>query len=176
MRPISPRLVSSAATVTASAGTTYALIQAPIPLKAGPYVEAQLDPALSKAATAKGFDSGLTSYGLLAAGGDSGGTGVLAETLLGGAGALLVLIFVFASFLALLPLLIAGVSILTTFMLVLGLTTLLTKLTVPACGNPSSPSSPMWTGRSLPDPWLGWIFPWLMAVRMRSRVRSSISK
>ena len=48
---------------------------------------------------------------------------MLVETLLGAAGALLVLLFVFASFLALLPLLIAAVSILTTFMLVLGLTT-----------------------------------------------------
>ena len=48
---------------------------------------------------------------------------MLAETLLGAAGALLVLLFVFASFLALLPLLIAAVSILTTFLLVLGLTT-----------------------------------------------------
>ena len=53
----------------------------------------------------------------------SGGTGVLVEVLLGAAGALLVLLFVFASFLALLPLLIAAVSILTTFMLVLALTT-----------------------------------------------------
>ena len=44
---------------------------------------------------------------------------MLAETLLGAAGALLVLIFVFASFLALVPMLIAAVSILTTFLLVL---------------------------------------------------------
>jgi RND superfamily putative drug exporter len=48
---------------------------------------------------------------------------VLVETLIAAAGALLVLLFVYASFLALLPLLIAAVSILTTFMLVLGLTT-----------------------------------------------------
>ena len=48
---------------------------------------------------------------------------MLVETLLGAAGALLVLLFVFASFLAFLPLLIAAVSILTTFLLVLGLTT-----------------------------------------------------
>jgi RND superfamily putative drug exporter len=109
--------------ITADGRTTYALIQAPVPHKTGPYIAAQLDPALTKAAAAQGFDSGVTSYGLLAAGADSGGTGVLAETLLGGAGALLVLIFVFASFLALLPLLIAAVSILTTFILVLGLTT-----------------------------------------------------
>jgi putative drug exporter of the RND superfamily len=109
--------------VTNDGRSTYALIQAPVPVKVGPYIETQLDPALDQAAADHGFESGLTSYGLLATGGDSGGTGVLAETLLGAVGALLVLIFVFASFLALLPLLIAGVSILTTFILILLLTT-----------------------------------------------------
>ena len=54
--------------------------------------------------------------------GESGGPGVLAETLIGGVGALAVLVFVFASFLALLPLVIAGIAILTTFLVVLGLT------------------------------------------------------
>jgi putative drug exporter of the RND superfamily len=48
-------------------------------------------------------------------GADSQGTSVLVEALIGGAGALLVLIFVFASFLALVPLLMALVSILTCF-------------------------------------------------------------
>ncbi len=109
--------------VTDDGRTTYALIQAPVPVKFGPYVETQLDPALDKAAAAEGFDAGMTSYALLAAGGDQESSSVLVETLLGAAGALLVLLFVFASFLALLPLLIAGVSILTTFMLVLGLST-----------------------------------------------------
>ncbi len=109
--------------VTDNGRTTFALIQAPIPVAVGPYIEASLDPALAKAASAHGFTSGLTSYGLLSAGGDTAGTGVLVELLLGAAGALLVLLFVFASFLALLPLLIAAVSILTTFILVLGLTT-----------------------------------------------------
>ena len=47
---------------------------------------------------------------------------MLAETLAGAAGALLVLAFVFGSFLALVPLLIAAVAILTTFLAVLGLT------------------------------------------------------
>jgi hypothetical protein len=103
--------------------TTFALIQAPVPVEFGPYIETQLDPALDKAAAAEGFDAGMTSYALLAAGGDQESSSVLVETLLGAAGALVVLLFVFASFLALLPLLIAGVSILTTFMLVLGLTT-----------------------------------------------------
>ena len=49
-------------------------------------------------------------------------TGVLVETLVGGLGALVVLAFVFGSFLALVPLLIATVAILTTFLAVLGLT------------------------------------------------------
>jgi putative drug exporter of the RND superfamily len=109
--------------LTTDGRTTYALIQAPVAKTMGPFIEAQLDPALAKTAAAEGFHSGLTGYGLLAAGGDSGGTGVLLEVLLAGAAALLVLLFVFASFLALLPVLIAGVSILTTFMLVLVLTT-----------------------------------------------------
>ncbi|MDP9317890.1 MAG: MMPL family transporter, partial [Actinomycetota bacterium] len=103
--------------------TTYALIQGPLPQSFGPGIETKIEPALTAGAKQAGFTSGLTSYGLLSAGGDSGGPSVLVETLLGGAGALLVLIFVFASFLALVPLVIAGVSILTCFLLVLGLTT-----------------------------------------------------
>ena len=54
-------------------------------------------------------------------GGDSG-TGVLLESLLGGLGALIVLAFVFASFLAFVPIAMAIVSIMTTFLLVWGLT------------------------------------------------------
>ena len=109
--------------VTDDGRTAFALIQAPVPVEFGPYIETQLDPALTEAARAAGFESGLTSYGLLSAGGDQESSSVLVETLIAAAGALLVLLFVYASFLALLPLLIAGVSILTTFMLVLGLTT-----------------------------------------------------
>jgi RND superfamily putative drug exporter len=52
------------------------------------------------------------------------GPGVLIEALVGGFGALLVLIFVFASFLAVVPIVMAAVSILTTFLLLLGLTEL----------------------------------------------------
>ena len=82
-----------------------------------------MQPALTEAADAAGFSSGLTSYGLLSQGGDSEGPNVLVETLLGGLGALAVLLFVFASFLALVPLMVAAVAILTTFMLVLLLST-----------------------------------------------------
>jgi putative drug exporter of the RND superfamily len=55
--------------------------------------------------------------------GGGNGPGVLVEALLGGVGALLVLAFVFASFLAIVPILMAIVSILTTFLVVWGLTT-----------------------------------------------------
>ena len=55
--------------------------------------------------------------------GGGNGPGVLVEALLGGFGALLVLAFVFASFLAVVPIMMAVVSILTTFLVVWGLTT-----------------------------------------------------
>lgn len=50
--------------------------------------------------------------------------GILVEIILGGVGALIVLALVFASLLAGLPLLVAAVSILATFLALLGLTTL----------------------------------------------------
>jgi RND superfamily putative drug exporter len=66
---------------------------------------------------------GVTGEDTLASGGDNGGgPGVLGETLLGAVGALAVLAFVFASFLALLPLVVAAVSILATFVMLLPLT------------------------------------------------------
>jgi len=65
-----------------------------------------------------GAGVGLTGLNQLSA---SKGPGVLVETLIGGFGALIVLAFVFASFLALVPLAVAAVSILTTFLVVLGL-------------------------------------------------------
>ena len=55
--------------------------------------------------------------------GGGGGPGVFVEALLGGVGALVVLAFVFASFLAIVPIMMAIVSILTAFLLVWGLTT-----------------------------------------------------
>ncbi|MGH3686923.1 MAG: MMPL family transporter [Pseudonocardiaceae bacterium] len=103
---------------------TFALVQAPLPTTPGPGASAALAQVLKQAATARGLQVGLTSYALLAAGGDSSGPSVLVETLLGALGGLLVLVFVFASLLALVPLVIAAVSILTTFLLVLGLTEL----------------------------------------------------
>jgi putative drug exporter of the RND superfamily len=54
--------------------------------------------------------------------GGGNGPGVLVEALLGGLGALLVLAFVFGSFLALVPIVMAIASIMTTFLVVWGLT------------------------------------------------------
>ena len=80
-----------------------------------------------RAGTAKavpsGWTVGVTGEEPLAAGDSKGqGPGVLVEVLLGGLGALVVLVFVFASFLALLPLVVAAASILLSFLLLLPLT------------------------------------------------------
>ncbi|HKP90935.1 MAG TPA: MMPL family transporter [Thermoleophilaceae bacterium] len=56
--------------------------------------------------------------------GGTEGPGVFLEALLGGLGALVVLSFVYASFLAIVPIMTAVVSIMTTFLLLLGLTKL----------------------------------------------------
>jgi putative drug exporter of the RND superfamily len=81
----------------------------------------QLRGALEVAKPA-GSTVGVTGEDALAVGSESEGPGVLAETLLGGVGALAVLAFVFASFLALLPLVVAAASIMATFALLLPLT------------------------------------------------------
>src|SRR5829696_1686077 len=57
-------------------------------------------------------------------GADSDGPGLLLEAALGGLGAFAVLLFVFASLLAIVPIFMAVVSIMTTFLLLLGLTEL----------------------------------------------------
>jgi RND superfamily putative drug exporter len=81
-------------------------------------------PAL-KAHAPPGASVSLTGYEQLSAGSTGkggGGPSVLVETLIGAVGALLVLAFVFASAVAVLPLLIAVITILTTFLLVSGMT------------------------------------------------------
>ncbi len=62
----------------------------------------------------------LTGRPVLATESSSGGAGVLVELLIGGGGALLVLAYIFGSFLALLPILMAIVAIPTTFLLIGG--------------------------------------------------------
>jgi RND superfamily putative drug exporter len=70
-----------------------------------------------------GWRAGVTGEQLLQAGStQSKGTGIMVEAMIGGLGALAILAFVFASFLALLPLLIGAVSVMSTFLAVGGLT------------------------------------------------------
>ncbi|MEA2218852.1 MAG: putative drug exporter of the superfamily [Solirubrobacteraceae bacterium] len=102
--------------------TTFALVY--IPAKGG------VDPGQVEARQAQAALAGVTVGGsavevtgldaLRAAAGDSGstGTGVLLGTLLAALGAFLVLVFVFRSFMAIVPLLMALVAIPTTFLLV----------------------------------------------------------
>jgi len=78
--------------------------------------------AALEAAKPPGSTVGVTGQDALAVGSDTEGPGVFAETLLGAVGALGVLAFVFASLLALLPLVVAAASILATFALLLPLT------------------------------------------------------
>jgi RND superfamily putative drug exporter len=89
-----------------------------------PLPDKALKPALDAAEAKTDIDWTITGYGTLASGDDdnSGGSSLLVETLLGGLGALAVLAFLFASLLAFIPLVIAAVSILTTFLVVLLLT------------------------------------------------------
>jgi putative drug exporter of the RND superfamily len=89
---------------------------------ANPEAEKDASAAL-KGATVAGSPVHLTGFDALQdESGGSDGPGVLLEALLGGLGALLVLTFVFASFLAIVPIGMAIVSIMTTFLLLLGLT------------------------------------------------------
>jgi RND superfamily putative drug exporter len=82
--------------------------------------------AVLEGTTVAGQPVHLTGFDALAedSGADSDGPGLLLEATLGALGALAVLLFVFASALAIVPILMAVVSIMTTFLLLLGLTEL----------------------------------------------------
>src|SRR3954454_12839871 len=114
--------------VSADGRTTFALVYPP----PGPESNFGSNPEAERAAR-RAFDgmrvagapvhlTGLDALSAQSGGGD--GPGVFLEAVLGGLGALAVLGFVFASFLAVVPLLMAVVSIATTFLLLLGLTEL----------------------------------------------------
>jgi putative drug exporter of the RND superfamily len=106
--------------------TTFALVYPrPDPDSAfGDNPQAEKDARAAVAgATVGGAPVHLTGFDALQqSSGSSDGPGVLLEAVLGGLGALIVLSFVFASFLAVVPILMAVASIMTTFLLLLGLT------------------------------------------------------
>jgi RND superfamily putative drug exporter len=107
---------------TSNDRTAYAMVFYPFPQSFADQVPTKPVEQAVKAAAPPGSTVGVTGMDALAVGDDSGGNGVLTETLLGAVGALVVLLFVFASLLAFMPLLVAAVSILTTFLLLLPLT------------------------------------------------------
>jgi putative drug exporter of the RND superfamily len=110
--------------VTRDGRSTFALVYtAPVAGFGG----SNLGPAMGRAVTAAapvGWHVGVTGMQLLQNGqpSSSKGTGIMAEAMIGSVGALVILALVFASFLALLPLLIGGISVLATFLVVGGLT------------------------------------------------------
>lgn len=108
--------------VTSDGRSTFALVFTDRPQFGVADPTTKIKPAIAAVAPA-GWRVDLTGFNQLAySSPPSTGPGTLAETLIGGLGALLVLVFVFGSFLAILPLVIATISILTIFLLLLGLT------------------------------------------------------
>jgi putative drug exporter of the RND superfamily len=117
----------SKAFVSKDGHTVFTLVYPPAdpstPFGGNPDAEKHLRAAL-KGATIAGAPVHLTGFeALQAQSGGGNGPGVLVEALVGGFGALIVLGFVFASFLALVPLLMAIPAIMTSFLIVYGLTT-----------------------------------------------------
>ena len=116
---------ADAAYLAAPDGRTLAALLYP-PVVAGPEPYAAARPAVEAAAARTdvgGRPLAVTGTVVLAETSGGGRRGVLVEVVLGGLGALLVLAAVFGSLLAAVPLLVAVVSILATFLCLLGLTT-----------------------------------------------------
>ena len=111
--------------ISADGRTTWALFDMPNPdIPAGSGVMEGIEPAL-KAAAPHGVSVSVTGFEQIQTIGgasSSGGPGILLETVIGGVGALIVLLFVFGSAIAIVPLLIAVPSILVSLLLIYGLT------------------------------------------------------
>ena len=108
--------------VTADGRTTFAYAFAPRPKSFGTPNVSKAGVRVLERALPAGYAVSVTGVDeLSSAGGEQGGPGIFSETLLAGLGALAVLAFVFASLLAFVPLLVAAFSILTTFLVILGL-------------------------------------------------------
>jgi RND superfamily putative drug exporter len=109
--------------VTSDGRTTFALVFIPASTSFGGPTRTAAITRAAEAALPPGWHFGLTGEDLLANGAPaSKGTGIIVETMIGSVGALVILALVFGSFLAFLPLLIGGVSVLATFLIVGGLT------------------------------------------------------
>jgi putative drug exporter of the RND superfamily len=126
-RSVSYASTGDRAFVSADGRTTYAYVFPPLGRPAPDENPQALAAARKAAAEQEVGGRPLRVTGVEALADDSGGgggAGLLVETLAGGLGALLVLAWVFGSWLALVPLLVAVVSILTTFLALRGLAAL----------------------------------------------------
>jgi RND superfamily putative drug exporter len=109
--------------LTADRHTAYGLAYLPPGGVFDDSLAGRLTGAVTSAAPA-GYSVSVTGLApLQGGGGPSGGNGLVVETVIGAAGALVILAFVFGSFVAVLPIVMAGISILTAFLMLLGLTT-----------------------------------------------------
>ena len=122
-RSVSYASTGDPAFVSEDGQTTFALIYPIASFEGASPSEAPVEAVLADAtvAGAEVHVSGFTDAEVAEAESEAGNS-VLIETLVGAGGALVVLLWVFGSFLAFLPLVVAGVSILTCFLLVWGLT------------------------------------------------------
>jgi len=122
------RTAHDARLISPDGRTTWALYDMPNP-DAGPYTNTQnaIGPAVRHALPA-GASLTITGNEALQSTGSGGGAGLstLTETLIGAAAALLVLLFVYGSAIAVVPLLMALPSILTSFLMLYGLEQLVT--------------------------------------------------
>jgi RND superfamily putative drug exporter len=111
--------------LSADGDTTFALVYPPLSRQTGQPAAGALDTVRHALAGSRVGGARLTVTGAAALGKDAGtqkqGIGVVGEELLGVVGALAVLVFVFGSLLALVPLLMALAAIPTTFLLVWGI-------------------------------------------------------
>jgi putative drug exporter of the RND superfamily len=112
-----------AAFLTRDGRTAFALVDIPVTTGfSGPSIAPAIQAAMNRALP-PGWHAGLTGSDLLASGQQQAkGTGIMAEAAIGAIGSLVILALVFGSFLAFLPLVIGGVSVLSTFLVIGGLT------------------------------------------------------
>ena len=109
--------------LTRDGRTTFALVYVPpVTGFSGPAIAPAIQAAMNRTLP-PGWHAGLTGSDLLQNGQpQSKGTGIMAEAAIGAIGSLVILALVFGSFLAFLPLVIGGVSVMSTFLVVGGLT------------------------------------------------------
>jgi RND superfamily putative drug exporter len=112
----------NAALTTKDGRTTFGLVFTPKSTDGFSDTRTPVITAAAAHAAPAGWQTGVTGLVQLESGGSSKGSSALTETMLGGIGSLAVLAFVFASFIAFVPLLMALVAIPSTFLIVGGLT------------------------------------------------------